>query len=187
MKKKVCNKILSDTQLRRFISLVYPHFIKLIGNERIAGMIMMYCNGDSIQLIGLKYDLSSERVRQLINKGVRIVMSIFLRQQLLYEKIDTLGNIIQAKDDKIMNLIQDLKSFHEIKDHDKPNEIHRIEEIYSVVSVRLRNVLRSLDIIFLEDLCQFSKSDLMTYRNFGRKSFLELESLLKKYNLTLRH
>jgi DNA-directed RNA polymerase subunit alpha len=52
------------------------------------------------------------------------------------------------------------------------------------LSVRALNCLKSADVDTLGDLVQFNKSDLLKFRNFGKKSLVELEELLERENLS---
>jgi DNA-directed RNA polymerase subunit alpha len=56
------------------------------------------------------------------------------------------------------------------------------------LSVRTINCLKAADILTLEDLLVSRKSDLMRYRNFGKKSLDELCDWLEdNYNWQLIH
>ena len=46
------------------------------------------------------------------------------------------------------------------------------------------NCLKSADVDTLGDLVQFNKTDLLKFRNFGKKSLTELEDLLDSLNLS---
>lgn len=52
------------------------------------------------------------------------------------------------------------------------------------LSVRALNCLKSAEVYTLGDLASYSKSELLKFRNFGRKSLSELEDLLTENNLT---
>ncbi|MBE9468191.1 MAG: DNA-directed RNA polymerase subunit alpha [Bacteroidetes bacterium] len=52
------------------------------------------------------------------------------------------------------------------------------------LSVRALNCLKAADIDTLGELCTFNKSDLLKFRNFGKKSLTELENLLESLNLS---
>lgn len=52
------------------------------------------------------------------------------------------------------------------------------------LSVRALNCLKAADVDTLGDLCTFNKSDLLKFRNFGKKSLTELDELLDSMNLT---
>lgn len=52
------------------------------------------------------------------------------------------------------------------------------------LTVRALNCLKAADVETLGELVQFDKSDLLKFRNFGKKSLTELEELLDSLNLT---
>ncbi len=52
------------------------------------------------------------------------------------------------------------------------------------LSVRALNCLKSADVETLGELVQFQKSDLLKFRNFGKKSLTELEELVDNSGLT---
>ncbi len=51
-------------------------------------------------------------------------------------------------------------------------------------SVRALNCLKAADVETLGDLVQFNKTDLLKFRNFGKKSLTELDDLLESLNLS---
>ena len=52
------------------------------------------------------------------------------------------------------------------------------------LSVRALNCLKAADVETLGELVQYNKTDLMKFRNFGKKSMTELEKLVDKKGLT---
>ena len=52
------------------------------------------------------------------------------------------------------------------------------------LSVRALNCLKAADVETLGDLVQFNKTDLLKFRNFGKKSLTELDGLLECLNLS---
>ncbi|WP_373726012.1 DNA-directed RNA polymerase subunit alpha [Bacteroides heparinolyticus] len=52
------------------------------------------------------------------------------------------------------------------------------------LSVRALNCLKAAEVETLGDLVQFNKTDLLKFRNFGKKSLTELDDLLESLNLT---
>ena len=52
------------------------------------------------------------------------------------------------------------------------------------LSVRALNCLKAADVDTLGDLVQYNKTDLLKFRNFGKKSLSELDDLLESLNLT---
>ncbi len=51
------------------------------------------------------------------------------------------------------------------------------------LSVRALNCLKSAEVETLGELVVFNRNDLLKFRNFGRKSLLELEELLASLKL----
>jgi DNA-directed RNA polymerase subunit alpha len=52
------------------------------------------------------------------------------------------------------------------------------------LSVRALNCLKAADVETLGELVVFNKTDLLKFRNFGKKSLTELEDLLESLNLS---
>jgi len=52
------------------------------------------------------------------------------------------------------------------------------------LSVRAYNCLKAADVRTLGDLARLEMSDMMKFRNFGKKSLAELEQLIADKNLT---
>jgi DNA-directed RNA polymerase subunit alpha len=52
------------------------------------------------------------------------------------------------------------------------------------LSVRALNCLKAADVETLGDLVQYNKTDLLKFRNFGKKSLTELDDLLASLNLS---
>jgi DNA-directed RNA polymerase subunit alpha len=59
----------------------------------------------------------------------------------------------------------------------------RVEELE--LSVRSSNCLRAADIQTLQELVTKTEADMLKYRNFGRKSLNEINSILEELNLSL--
>lgn len=57
----------------------------------------------------------------------------------------------------------------------------RIEDLD--LSIRCLNLLKSVGINHLEELCFVREEDLLKYLRFGHKSLSELKEVMKEYNL----
>ena len=64
------------------------------------------------------------------------------------------------------------------------NEEFDEEVLHMRLSVRALNCLKAADVETLGDLVQFNKTDLLKFRNFGKKSLTELDDLLESLNLS---
>ena len=91
---------------------------------------------------------------------------LFSDEKISLENSDMDGN--QEFDEEILHMRQLLKT--RLVDMD--------------LSVRALNCLKAADVDTLGDLVQFNKTDLLKFRNFGKKSLSELDDLLESLNLS---
>ena len=71
------------------------------------------------------------------------------------------------------------------KKEDRLNQILRIPITDFELSVRARNCLNKMDIMTLGDLVKKSEAELLSYKNFGETSLIEIKEILSSKNLRL--
>ena len=91
---------------------------------------------------------------------------LFSDEKITLENPDIAGN--QEFDEEILHMRQLLKT--------------RLVDMN--LSVRALNCLKAADVDTLGDLVQYNKTDLLKFRNFGKKSLSELDDLLESLNLS---
>ena len=91
---------------------------------------------------------------------------LFSDEKITLEASDADGN--EEFDEEVLHMRQLLKT--KLVDMD--------------LSVRALNCLKAADVETLGDLVQFNKTDLLKFRNFGKKSLTELDDLLASLNLS---
>ncbi len=91
---------------------------------------------------------------------------LFSDEKITLESPDIEGN--QEFDEEILHMRQLLKT--------------RLVDMN--LSVRALNCLKAADVDTLGDLVQYNKTDLLKFRNFGKKSLSELDDLLEGLNLS---
>ena len=91
---------------------------------------------------------------------------LFSDEKITLENTDTEGN--QEFDEEVLHMRQLLKT--------------RLVDMN--LSVRALNCLKAADVETLGDLVQYNKTDLLKFRNFGKKSLTELDDLLESLNLS---
>lgn len=91
---------------------------------------------------------------------------LFSDEKITLETTDVDGN--EEFDEEVLHMRQLLKT--KLVDMD--------------LSVRALNCLKSADVETLGELVVFNKTDLLKFRNFGRKSLIELDELLASLNLS---
>ena len=91
---------------------------------------------------------------------------LFSDEKITLENADLDGN--EEFDEEVLRMRQLLKT--KLVDMD--------------LSVRALNCLKAADVETLGDLVQYNKTDLLKFRNFGKKSLTELDDLLESLNLS---
>jgi DNA-directed RNA polymerase subunit alpha len=91
---------------------------------------------------------------------------LFSDEKIQFE--DTGVDVNQDFDEEIMHMRQLLKT--------------RLVDMN--LSVRALNCLKAADVDTLGDLVQYNKTDLLKFRNFGKKSLSVLDDLLESLNLS---
>ena len=91
---------------------------------------------------------------------------LFSDEKITLENTEAEGN--QEFDEEVLHMRQLLKT--------KLTDMN--------LSVRALNCLKAADVETLGDLVQYNKTDLLKFRNFGKKSLTELDDLLESLNLS---
>lgn len=141
-------------------------------------------------IVNVKYDIESFRVEQKTDYEKLIIeittdgsihpknalkeaadiliqhLKLFSDEKILLEEEEN-DDIVENFDEDVLRIRQLLKS-----------KLSDME-----LSVRALNCLKTEGVETLEDLVKCSKSELMRFRNFGKKSLMELNELLTKLNL----
>jgi len=80
--------------------------------------------------------------------------------------------------------------FEEVEETKVNKEVLRVRNLLKMkveeleLSVRSNNCLRAANIVTLNDLVQKTESEMLKYRNFGRKSLSELQKVLAEFSLS---
>ena len=93
---------------------------------------------------------------------------LFSDEKITLESQDQEGN--QEFDEEVLHMRQLLKT--------------KLTDSSLNLSVRALNCLKAADVETLVDLVQYNKTDLLKFRNFGKKSLSELDDLLESLNLS---
>ena len=93
---------------------------------------------------------------------------LFSDEKIMLESPDQEGN--QEFDEEVLHMRQLLKT--------------KLTDSSLNLSVRALNCLKAADVETLGDLVQYNKTDLLKFRNFGKKSLSELDDFLERLNLS---
>ena len=158
----------------------------------------MLLEGKDVEFVAEEYGLTRSRIMQIVSKAVRKLATVKtfseLRReykQLVFDNTN-FQNVIEAlqnrvkKLERINNIDTAPVSEYDYLLGDKGGTFTAMMNtpVYDLdISVRSLNCLKGADVDTLYDLVKCNKTDLMKFRNFGKKSLTELEDLLESLHL----
>lgn len=166
--------------------------------EREKIILTMLLEGKDVEFVAEEYGLTRSRIMQIVSKAVRKLATVKtfseLRReykQLVFDNAN-FQNVIEAlqnrikKLERINNIDTAPVSEYDYLLGDKGGTFTALMNtpVYDLeISVRSLNCLKGADVNTLYDLVKCNKTDLMKFRNFGKKSLTELEDLLESLHL----
>ena len=166
--------------------------------EREKTILTMLLEGKDVEFVAEEYGLTRSRIMQIVSKSVRKLATVKtfseLRReykQLVFDNAN-FQNVIEAlqnrikKLERINNIDTAPVSEYDYLLGDKGGTFTALMNtpVYDLeISVRSLNCLKGADVDTLYDLVKCNKTDLMKFRNFGKKSLTELEDLLENLHL----
>lgn len=160
----------------------------LTERERLS-IYYRYERGWSLGDIGDKFGVGKERIRQIINKALRK-----LRFRRRKRQIITIGELVDAKKEASDYKLKYLILSEKVKDSERAMINYEAEKRKMChvpiaeleLSVRAYNCLCRKKIVYVDELINFTKEDLMQIRNLGRRSAEEIGNRLKeKFNIII--
>jgi len=166
--------------------------------EREKTILTMLLEGKDVEYVAEEYGLTRSRIMQIVSHAVRKLATVKtfseLRReykQLVFDNTN-FQNVIEAlqnrvkKLERINNIDTAPVSEYDYLLGDKGGTFTAMMNtpVYDLgISVRSLNCLKGADVDTLYDLVKCNKTDLMKFRNFGKKSLTELEDLLESLHL----
>ena len=136
--------------------------------------------GEKLDDVGRRFGLTKERIVQIAIKTAEKLSSI---KEL--EEIHEQNKTLKAENEQLRQLIS--KRDMQLNEFEKINKLTRtlFEKLLEDfnLSTRTLNVLYSKNCETIADLVKLDREDLMSARNFGRKSFSEVDELLSSLGL----
>lgn len=168
----------NDSNLRECLISLYVALSNR--GERSTSVIADFLGGYGIAYIANKHSLTRERIRQIIVKGLRAFVGdvekcLFTLKEnaKLKEEVQTLKNKLAVA----------------LGTNDNVEKQIVLPTVFSTrlvdlnISVRSLNAMKTHDIETVGDLVQYSMSELLKTRNFGKKSLSELDDLVQNLGL----
>lgn len=166
--------------------------------EREKTILTMLLEGKDVEFVAEEYGLTRSRIMQIVSHAVRKLATVKTfselrreNKQLVFDNTN-FQNVIEAlqnrvkKLERINNIDTAPVSEYDYLLGDKGGTFTAMMNtpVYDLdISVRSLNCLKGADVDTLYDLVKCNKTDLMKFRNFGKKSLTELEDLLESLHL----
>lgn len=179
------------TEIKGYFSKAYKVLSKGIADERTIDCVCRFLDGETYDEIAERYGLKRERTRQIVEKGIRMLYRVESygkviddnrRLNIELEQVNLRFKILQESYTNLQKQMQ-LEQLQNIDVKMPPIFSTKLTDLD--LSRRCLNCISYTDIETVYDLVQFKDTDLLKFRNFGKKSLLELEELLDEYGLWL--
>lgn len=143
-------------------------------------IMQAFFNGDRISDIADNFELSRERVRQIVIKAIRKFN--YAIEEFVDLKLENNSLKEEIKNVKMQFIMQEGKKEEE-QPEDVPTSLFSIRLVNCNLPVRVLNVTKAADIDTIGDLVQYSKLDMIKFRNFGKKSLMQLDDFIHEMGL----
>lgn len=150
------------------------------GGMREKKIMQAFFNGDRISNIAYEFGLSRERVRQIVIKAIRKFNYSIEELADLKQENNSLKE--EIKNVKMQLIMQEGEKEEEHSD-DVPPSVFSIRLVNCNLPVRVLNVTKAADIDTIGDLVQYSKFEMVKFRNFGKKSLMQLDEFIHEMGL----
>lgn len=138
-------------------------------------------------IVNVKYDIENVRIGEK-NDFERLTMNITTDGSITPEEaLSTAGKIIKDHINLFINF--EAEPEEEKEENERDAEFDRLRKILTTsvddleLSVRSHNCLKAANIKTLGDLVRKDESEMLKFRNFGRKSLAELIDIVENYGL----
>ena len=186
---EISNEEISLHNCEKLIPYLRQLALSVIGSFPISRdneVLSSFLNGETINALTEKNNISSERVRQILQRSISNLSHFRVEtSEIVAEKNKELATLKMALG-KQTEVIQELKS--EI--NDKKKKLQNVPaEAYSAaipdldIPVRLKNAMRANHIETVYELSRLSIGEFLQLKKAGRKSLSDAQTLLAKYNL----
>lgn len=149
------------------------------GGMREKKIMQSFFNGDRISTIAEELELSRERVRQIVVKAIRKFNYAIKELADLKQENNSLKE--EIKNVKMQLIMQEGEE--EEQSEDVPPSVFSIRLVNCNLPVRVLNVTKAADIDTIGDLVQYSKFEMVKFRNFGKKSLMQLDEFIHEMGL----
>ena len=170
---------------KHLLRLVHELDFNFIDERHLTITRLLFQSYGDIEYVALQNGISKTRVMQIVNKTIS---RIYVRCSFMKKNYENFERILAENEKLILEnraiwkLIETKITVEDISYHTLGIELHDLD-----LSVRAFNCLSAARINTIGELLSFSSNDLLRYRNFGRKSLIEIEKVLANKGFKLKN
>lgn len=184
-KKEEKKKVISHTNENYVID--FPHLWRFISpfveeqDERRKDILIKFAEGNSMEEIAIDYSLSTERIRQLIVKGLAATGRVMAFRSKKYKALQEENEKLKLQLDECIQRINDLEKYAPEQDRCLIDENVYLSRLN--VSNRLAHIFERGNLKTMSQLCRITKREFLSIPGAGRKTLGEVLKLLEERNL----
>ncbi|MCM1075777.1 MAG: hypothetical protein NC411_00265 [Bacteroides sp.] len=184
MSSKTLDSLPIPKHMVEFIILALIPCIKTLGDTRNSDITGKVLSGVPTDVIADEYGITIQRVRQICISTIR--KALYKASQVSdIEEVMQENRILKARiaslECSVNTYLKNLDNFRLCIGNSQRTLID-----HTSITIRLSNVIKSVGIEFWEDFSSMTETQLLRYRNFGRKSLMELEDILTTKGIQLK-
>lgn len=169
--------------LTMFHKIAFSQFVKY-RNKREYEIMEAYFSGATRSEIAKKHDLSTQRIKDLLEMSFRKICHSWKESEYLIKELkerDKEIEKVKSERDSYKSKYEAVQRYEKVK----AIEINLLDNKVDSypLSIRAKNCLHAADIITLRDLVKMNRRDLLLFRNFGKVTLNELDKFLNELGL----
>lgn len=161
------------------VSMVYEKIAKHHDSRRNIQIVCKALQGESFADIAKEYEVSKERVRQIISEAAERIQNAPEISAILYE------NNIMKKNIESLKMQLAVYEGHNKEVSNKVLRVLQMNVMEVNISNRLKNILFNNDMLTIHDVVLADANYIKNLENMGAKTYAELEQFLGGFGLSL--
>lgn len=174
--------------VKRFLDIVEGREMYSLAIKYRDVLLDYYKKHTILSEIAKRYSLSTERIRQIRNKAIRLIS---LRSDLWWiPEIEYQRDTAKKQTTQLLKIVQQqgktLDTLKIVHNHLSTDDIQSIGIGEVGFSVRTYNCLKRAGINYITELVNYTPDEISKIRNMGMKSFNEVVDTMKNFGLCLK-
>lgn len=172
---RMWNTVMARTLTKEALNSIVLSYKPLL-TEFEYGVLKCLMEHSEVDAVATHFGLTSARIIQIAHKAIKKISKARRYDDLLAD-----NERLNDENERLKAKIADMGE--RVDEYDKTQELFKKDLREFDLSCRCLNCLRAAEIYTVGELLQHTKADLLKFRNFGKKSLVELEILVCRLGL----